>query len=114
MRILHRDPSPAKTDIQLTQEWLFEQYRSGSIRQWDGLIQRLRTMGTSHILTAPAVPHVSLFTIGIDDDVSELINAPPPAFAFTSVTANKARLDQCAWCKNSTVSVKKCSRCGEA
>ncbi|KAI1792811.1 hypothetical protein LXA43DRAFT_317266 [Ganoderma leucocontextum] len=84
---------PTKTHIQLTREWLFEQYRSGSIRQWDRLILRLG---------------------GMDDDVSELINAPLPAFSFASVTANRVRLDQCSWCKNSTVSLKKCSRCKEA
>ncbi|KAM5538147.1 hypothetical protein V8D89_008190 [Ganoderma adspersum] len=94
--ILHRDRSPAKTDIQLAREWLFEPYGNGSTQQWDRLIMRLDEM---------------------DDNVSELVSTPEgpaAAMSFASITANNVRLDQCSWCKNSTVSVKKCSRCREA
>ncbi|PIL28984.1 hypothetical protein GSI_09031 [Ganoderma sinense ZZ0214-1] len=39
--VLNGGQSPAPSDIQLTREWLFEQYGSGSIEQWQRLMRRL-------------------------------------------------------------------------
>ncbi|PIL29254.1 hypothetical protein GSI_09303 [Ganoderma sinense ZZ0214-1] len=92
------DPNPAKTNIQYAREWLFEHYRSGSVRQWERLIVRLGEMADSQA-----------------SRVATANQGPPPAVShtFSAITANGVRLDECAWCENSTVAVQKCSRCGQ-
>ncbi|PIL28985.1 hypothetical protein GSI_09032 [Ganoderma sinense ZZ0214-1] len=90
--IFHR-PKTLTNAIQLAREWLFQEFQSGSVQQWDRLIERLGNT---------------------DDDVTELVNSSPPVVSFASATANRVRLERCSWCKNATVSLKKCSRCKDA
>ncbi|KAM5545957.1 hypothetical protein V8D89_000083 [Ganoderma adspersum] len=54
--------SSATTDIQLTREWLFEQYGSGSMQQWTRLMMRLRGMGTSYTIFASLLTTNGIFT----------------------------------------------------
>ncbi|KAM5539705.1 hypothetical protein V8D89_006518, partial [Ganoderma adspersum] len=88
-----------KTAIQYAREWLFEHYRSGSVRQSERLVTCLGEISEDRASWTPPAD-----------------NTPPPlpANTFSAITANGVQLDQCSYCETATASVRKCSRCGQA
>ncbi|KAI1798088.1 hypothetical protein LXA43DRAFT_8059 [Ganoderma leucocontextum] len=91
------DP-PVKSDIQLAREWLFENYRNDAIWGWERLTVRLGEIAEK----------------GLPQNHAPIPNPVPAPDSFDALARNmvKLKLNRCSWCKNSTVSLKKCSRCG--